>query len=369
MVVLIPRHLNLFNAYYTKVKKKDEQRRLELSSPHFLLAAVCKALWVCPSQIWASSLDWCPAPFPPLACRGRQNTAAVISGNLCGPKHCYNHHHLSNMKSRRLFFQPCWLPLVFRSFQSSVKKQIMCCFIFSILWCGSRPLTDMSKAPGCCIEVQCIAVQLRIERWLLNSTAVTRSNPEDGQRPNMDVIKIIVGISRLIAFKKLLDTGCCNFMVVFRCKRVWQVTHFSFIVQMCAAGCPNNVCGLCLNYQVFYISLLCFTGTLFWRSGENLNACWDIQAARHRFFFFLCPSNVKKPSHSIIESALSSVPQWNWRNLNLTKMPKQTSPLYLGVDTHWEVIWYSNWGAGWTARWRWYHLDKVPTQKVQCWVK
>lgn len=206
------------------------------------------------------------------------------------------------MKSRRLFFQPCWLPLVFRSFQSSVKKQIMCCFIFSILWCGSRPLTDMSKAPGCCIEVQCIAVQLRIERWLLNSTAVTRSNPEDGQRPNMDVIKIIVGISRLIAFKKLLDTGCCNFMVVLRCKRVWQVTHFSFIVQMCAAGCPNNVCGLCLNYQVFYISLLCFTGTLFWRSGENLNACWDIQAARHRFFFF-CAHPMSKSLHTASSKA------------------------------------------------------------------
>lgn len=121
-----------------------------------------------------------------------------------------------------------------------------------------------------------------------------------------------------------------------------------------------------LKIKVFHISLLYFTGTLFWRSGENLNACWDNQAARQQvvfFVFFTVPIQCQKAftQHHRVQRSR--------RNLNLTKVPKQTSSLYLGVDTHWEIIWYSNWGAGWTARWGWYHLDKVPTQKLQCWVK
>lgn len=45
---------------------------VELLLPHFLLAAVYKALSVCLIQIWASSRDICLAQFLSLACRGRQ---------------------------------------------------------------------------------------------------------------------------------------------------------------------------------------------------------------------------------------------------------------------------------------------------------
>lgn len=70
-----------------------------------------------------------------------------------------------------------------------------------------------------------------------------------------------------------------------------------------------------LKIKVFHISLLYFTGTLFWRSGENLNACWDNQAARQQVVFFVfflqCPYNVKKPSHSIIECNEADA-TWIW---------------------------------------------------------
>ncbi len=58
-------------------KQKGEKKRVELLLPRFLLAAVYKALLVCPFQIWASSLDKCPAPFLPLACRWRQKTTVI----------------------------------------------------------------------------------------------------------------------------------------------------------------------------------------------------------------------------------------------------------------------------------------------------
>ena len=115
--------LDLFNAYWTEVKKKkrDEQRRAELSSPHFLLAAVYKALRVCPSQIWASSLDRCPAPSPPLACRGRQNTS-VISSKLVRPEIVLQQTSLIEREVALVVFQPYRLPLVFHSLKNSAKK-------------------------------------------------------------------------------------------------------------------------------------------------------------------------------------------------------------------------------------------------------